>query len=397
LIYFIGGMKMKKVLIVCMLLIAFALGLASCTDGAVDSSDVSENIATDHTHQFSKWKEVVAPTCTEEGLEERACECGEIEEREIAMLGHTVIVDKRIAPTCTKEGLTEGSHCFVCREVLMEQMVLEATGHSFVDHFCFCGVTDGEVSAGLFYELREDGQSYRLTGIGVCKDTEISIAPTYKYLPVTEIGEMAFGECKEITSITIPDSVTFIARNAFHGCSKLTNVNIPNSVTSIGFWAFAGCDSLEEVIIPEGVTTIENDAFYRCRGLISITIPKSVTHILDSVFCDCFSLKNITLHDELKEIGNGAFTNCKSLESIVIPDSVTTIGVNAFMGCEKLTNVTMGKGITNLGEDVFSDCPNLTSITYKGTKAEWNELTKNFWNMNVGEYTVHCTDGDIEK
>ena len=93
---------MKKILIACILLTAFALTFASCTDSAVDSSDVSENIATDHTHQFSKWKEVVAPTCTEEGLKERACECGEIEESEISMIGHTVIVDKRIAPTCTK-------------------------------------------------------------------------------------------------------------------------------------------------------------------------------------------------------------------------------------------------------------------------------------------------------
>ena len=51
----------------------------------------------------------------------------------------------------------------------------------------------------------------------------------------------------EITSLTIPASVTSIGGTAFRDCTSLTSVSIPNSVTEIGSPAFAGCTSLKEV------------------------------------------------------------------------------------------------------------------------------------------------------
>lgn len=58
---------------------------------------------------------------------------------------------------------------------------------------------------------------------------------------VTSIGNKAFYECGDLTSIYIPNSVTDIADNAFQDCSGLTSVAIPNSVTSIGNHAFYKC------------------------------------------------------------------------------------------------------------------------------------------------------------
>ncbi|MBR5595445.1 MAG: leucine-rich repeat protein [Alistipes sp.] len=110
---------------------------------------------------------------------------------------------------------------------------------------------------------------------------------------VTTIGEWAFAQCDNLTSITIPDSVTTIGECAFQGCSSLTSVAIGDSITTIGERAFMDCSSLTSVTIGDSVTTIGWCAFMDCSSLTSITIPDSVTTIDEGAFYNCSSLKNV--------------------------------------------------------------------------------------------------------
>ena len=64
---------------------------------------------------------------------------------------------------------------------------------------------------------------------------------------VTGIGDYAFRDCNEMTSVTIADSVTEIGTGAFVNCSKLSMAAVPNSVRSIGNSAFDGCISLSSI------------------------------------------------------------------------------------------------------------------------------------------------------
>ncbi|MBR6410550.1 MAG: hypothetical protein IKS35_04130 [Clostridia bacterium] len=85
-----------------------------------------------HRHAFGDWTTVKPATCSEAGTEERTCECGEVETRPISTLAHTGIVDEAVAPTCKETGLTEGRHCSVCGEVLIDQTEVPKTAHTEV-------------------------------------------------------------------------------------------------------------------------------------------------------------------------------------------------------------------------------------------------------------------------
>ncbi len=133
---------------------------------------------------------------------------------------------------------------------------------------------------------------------------------TYK---ITSIGYFAYGYCRILTSIAIPNSITSIGVSAFHECSSLTSINIPCSVINIGKGAFLLCKSLTSIAIPSSVTSIEDHTFFECKSLYSVEISSGI-------IC----------------IGKEAFTKCSSLTSIVIPRSVTSIECFAFSCCDLL-------------------------------------------------------------
>ena len=224
------------------------------------------------------------------------------------------------------------------------------------------------------------------------------------------------------TSITIPNGVKAIPSYAFSGCTEFTNVTIGNSVTRIDENAFQGCTGLASITIPDSVTFIRDSAFdntlwynnqpdglvyagkvaYKYKGTMprntSIVLEEGTLGIADQAFFDCSSLTSVIIPDSVTLIGGFAFSRCTGLTSVTIPNSVTSIVGSAFAGCERLTSVTIGGSVTLIGVYAFSGCSNLTSITFNGTKAQWNAIYKGTdWNYNTGNYTIHCTDGDIPK
>lgn len=115
-----------------------------------------------------------------------------------------------------------------------------------------------------------------ISGTGAMYDYELSTRPYEENTistviiedGVTSIGNYAFDDCINLTSITIPDTVTSIGEKAFFSCWGLTDITIPENVTSIGSSAFEVCGNLESITIPDSVTSIGQNAFKGCVGLV---------------------------------------------------------------------------------------------------------------------------------
>ncbi len=207
---------------------------------------------------------------------------------------------------------------------------------------------------------------------------------SYSYT-VVGIGYSMFRDCFDLTSVSIPGTVTYIEARAFEGCSSLKNVNIPSGVTRIenytfsacnnlsseiaipnatyiGDYAFASCSSIPSVKLGDNVNYIGIYAFHGCKSLTEFIIPSNVTKINQSTFASCDNLKNITLHNRIDSIHAEAFSACTSLETISIPNSVKSIGTNAFNGCSSLKNINLPYGIHEISYGLFRYCTSLTDI-----------------------------------
>ena len=146
----------------------------------------------------------------------------------------------------------------------------------------------------------------------------------YYYTSDDVIGAYAFKNCSDLTSLTLPSSVTRIGDYAFYNCSGLTSLTLPSSVTRIGDYAFYKCSGLTSLTLPSSVTSIGEFAFMYCSGLTSLTIPSGVTSIGMSAFEYCSSLTSLTLPSSVNEIGIYAFHGCSGLTSLTLPSSVTS-------------------------------------------------------------------------
>ena len=270
-----------------------------------------------------------------------------------------------------------------------------------IGDFCY-NIIEGnsvEVTRGVKY-----------SGIIVIPEQVIYNGKTYN---VTSIGKYAFQSCNDITSITIPNSITSIAEYAFWG-SDLKSIYIPSSVTTIGVYVFYQCYYLSSItvdksnsvydsrnncnaiiesskntliagckntIIPNGVISIGNGAFAGCRDLKSITIPKSVKNIASASFSKCINLESIIVEEGntaldsrdhcnavIATTSNTLIVGCKNTK---IPNDVKIIGVWSFEGISSLTSIEIPESVTTIQWGAFIGCgmtslviPN--SVTYIG-------------------------------
>jgi len=223
-------------------------------------------------------------------------------------------------------------------------------------------VNPEQSTLGLRYTLINNGTAYSVSK-GTAADTIVYIPAVYNGLPVTVIEDYGFQSYTNMTSITIPDSVTSIGYEAFRDCSSLTSITIPDSVTSIGHYAFSSCSGLTSITIGNGVTSIGDHAFFDCSGLTSITIGNGVTSIGVHAFSSCSGLTSITIGNGVTSIGTGAFGNTGIWNNT--PDGSVVYADKWVVGYKGtiIGEVNINQGTVGISNYAFYNCTDLTSIT----------------------------------
>lgn len=289
------------------------------------------------------------------------------------------------------------------------------------------------------YTLSQDGESYILTHIEVGNDGNIIVPKTYNNKPVksiadnllkdnqvvkkfvmqsniTSIGNYAFQNCKNLSTITIGENTTNIYTDtfinclsigacSFEGCVGLTEVILANDVQNIGWRSFAFCENIKKVVLGNNLIDVGTSAFDSCLRLQSITIGSNVQHIGDWAFSYSFKIVEVinlsqlpisagdyniptdaiiynntqpskqVLHTDENGIVYFEYETNKykvydyvgTSPIVIIPSTynefnITEIRDQAFYNNDYITNITIGNNINNIGKSVFFGCTNINKV-----------------------------------
>ncbi len=226
-----------------------------------------------------------------------------------------------------------------------------------------------------------------------------TVSYSNKIFTVTRLGDYSFSNCKNMTSISIPNMVTSIGKYTFRNCRSLTSLQIPSSVTKIDQGTFTGCSNLSKLILEDGnqhlyltykeyqvgnyacfldcplkyvylgrtisgsfgrVEDLYHAAFYKQKALTSLVIGPQVTALCD--FVGCSNLETLEIPANVQLILRWGFAYCSSIKEIFLQEGLERINQSAFMGCQSVTTVHIPSTIKSVETSVFENCTNIKTV-----------------------------------
>jgi hypothetical protein len=165
---------------------------------------------------------------------------------------------------------------------------------------------------------------------------------------IEAIDQCCFADCAWASTIAFGamSKLRWIGNFAFYDCPDLTSISFPSSLTSIGLYCCADCRSLSMVTFCANshLRILAGAAFDSCTELISIDLPSSLEVIERSAFANCVNLSTVAFAPDSKlvRIGPFAFERCSSLTSLFVPSSVEFVDCLAFDCDYSLSDLRFG-------------------------------------------------------
>lgn len=295
-------------------------------------------------------------------------------------------------------------------------------------NYTLSGGQQGETQSDLVFTLKGDN-TYEVKAANTNISGEVEIPSTYGGKSVTGIAKDAFENCKAITSIKIPSTITSFGDGAFFACSGLTklyitdlrtwcnykfsdvsanplnyahnlyinnvlvtDLEIPEGVTSIGKYVFSNlhCSSIK---IPASMTSMEASTFVRFgiekfivdEDNVSYSSKEGILYDKEKtkiIYVPANIKGTVTIPGTINKIERVAFFNCVNLEEVILEQGITSIGRGAFSDCTNLERITIPNSVSFIEDGAFGVYPGLSpscgvkTIVYTGTKVQWNSMRR---------------------
>ena len=208
-----------------------------------------------------------------------------------------------------------------------------------------------------------------------------------KVYSVTAIGQKAFSNATELTSIVLPGGITEINDFAFEKCTKLNSVVMPGTQVKFGQGTFFLCSEIENVTFGSDWTQIDLGVFRWANKIKEISIPAKVSKIYN-----INSLKGLTKvtvdnnNNQYCSIDGIVYTkDAKVLlacplayeGAVKVADNATTIKAGAMFGCANVISVDLPESMEKFSFREFSKMPQLESINLRNATPVVTAKSKN--------------------
>jgi hypothetical protein len=229
--------------------------------------------------------------------------------------------------------------------------------------------------------LEADAYDFTLDGIyyNITSTTDLTCSVTFKDAQYKSYsGTVVIPSAVKYNDKTY--NVTAVDEKAFYRCYNMTSVTIPGTVTTIGNYAFNSCTDLREVIFQDGGGVLElgysekeTDNSTVGKGLFSgcpldyVYVGRSLSYD-DSMSCgyspfyNQTSMTGLAFGNSVYSVGRNAFQGCSGITDVNFGSGIVTIGSFAFDGCSKIQNVKLGEKVTYVGEYTFRNCSKLQTV-----------------------------------
>lgn len=187
----------------------------------------------------------------------------------------------------------------------------------------------------IYDKLRYSGTHLRMKKI-LAADGNNKLASVDGIIYTKDMKQLIICPEEHGGDVIIPEGVEAISAQAFNYCN-VTSISLPSTLTFIASSAFDNC-KMQHINFGAGIKCIER--LGRCEQLKKTEIPNQVKNIWGGAFENCTFLEHITLHEGLEEIGWDAFRGCIEMKEIEIPTTVKKLGSN----CLKRVNKIIFKG-----------------------------------------------------